>query len=403
MSKIVVTNFYPVHPVEHGGQRRIYFLSRELSCDHHVTMVTLVRGRPMRYLQISPRFVEVQVPAEQEYIDFERSLHKDVPMTADVAYAMKWSSCRLYQGVLQQHVRDCDLAISEHPYSVPAMLKAMPSKRTIPLIYNSQNVESRQKAPVLLGRDDLIKVVEQVEDTAVRQSVSIVACTEVDKGHFIADYGASPDKVAIVENGVDAKSVPEISSDQVKEFRKYLGIEDKFVAIFGGSHHFPNLAAADAILEFAHALPDMVFVILGSICRYEVLSKPVPPNVLALGTVSEEEKWLCFSVANIALNPMTHGSGSNIKMFEYAAAGLPTLSTNFGARATGLQPEQHYIEAALQDFPTRLSQLAHAETQELLKIGRAARSFVVERADWSVIGERYRKLVASVLEDSDAI
>src|SRR5688572_33450514 len=131
MATILVTNFYPVHPVEHGGQRRIFFLSRELSRDHQVTMVTMVRGRPMRYLQIAPRLVEIQVPAEQAYLDFERALQSDVPMTADVAYAMEWSSCRLFQGVLQQHVRDCDLAISEHPYSFPALLKAMPSNRNV--------------------------------------------------------------------------------------------------------------------------------------------------------------------------------------------------------------------------------------------------------------------------------
>src|SRR5215510_8217784 len=132
MSRIVAANFYPVYPVGHGGQRRIFFLCRELSRDHEVILVTMTRGGPMRYLRIAPRLTEVQVPAEQTYIDFERSLQSEVAMTADVAYAMKWSSCRLYQSVLRQYVRECDLAVSEHPYSCPALLDAMPTRK-VPL------------------------------------------------------------------------------------------------------------------------------------------------------------------------------------------------------------------------------------------------------------------------------
>lgn len=399
MSSIVIANFYPVYPVGHGGQRRIFYLSRELARDHEVTLVTMTRGGSARFLKLAPGLTEVQVPSGRKYASFERALHSDVPMTADVAYAMRWRDCRLYQSVLKQHMRECQLAVSEHPYSFTPLLEATPRNRKIPLIYNSQNVESRQKAPVLDGRDDLLKVVRSVESIAVNQSCSIIACSEIDQEHFVGDYSTPKSKITIVENGVDVKGVPEITLDQVRELRRHLQLEGKFVVVFGGSYHFPNLAAADAILQFARSLPDIIFLILGSICHYSRLSGSLPANVLSLGTVSESEKWLSFGVSNLALNPMTHGSGSNIKMFEYAAAGLPTLSTNFGARATGLEAGQHYFEAEIEDFPAKLMRLSETEPQQLLDMGRSAKDFVAKRADWSVIGERYRRLVASVLEN----
>lgn len=398
MSKILVANFYPVHPIQHGGQRRIFFLSRELSRHHDVTMVTMNRGGPMRYMQMGPRLTEIQLPAPRPYVDFERSMHEKVPMTADVAYAMRWADCTLYQGVLQQKLRESSIVVSEHPYSVPALLEAMPRSKKIPLIYNSQNVELRQKAPVLAGRDDLMDVVRSVEGAAVRESARIIACSEIDKSIFTSEYSVPAEKIVVVENGVDARAVPQISPDQVRDFRRYLGLDGKFTAIFGGSFHFPNLAAADAILDFARALPDVVFLFLGSICRYQKLSQSIPANVLPLGMLPEREKWLCFRISDLALNPMTQGSGSNIKMFEYAAAELPTLSTNFGARATGLEAGRHYIEAEIQDFPAKLAELAQGRSAELGEIGKAAKTFVFERADWSVIGENYRKLVDSLLD-----
>ena len=48
--------------------------------------------------------------------------------------------------------------------------------------------------------------------------------------------------------------------------------------------------------------------------------------------MDENTKWLLFNIGDFGLNPMEQGSGSNIKIFEYAAAGLVIVSTPFGVR-----------------------------------------------------------------------
>ena len=88
---------------------------------------------------------------------------------------------------------------------------------------------------------------------------------------------------------------------------------------------------------------NVVFVILGTVCHYERLSAALPANVVVLGAVEESAKWMAFAAADIGLNPMEHGSGTNIKLLEYAAAGLVVVSTRFGARgraAPGQAPER---------------------------------------------------------------
>jgi GT2 family glycosyltransferase len=54
------------------------------------------------------------------------------------------------------------------------------------------------------------------------------------------------------------------------------------------------------------------------------------------GPVSEPDKIRWLKAADIAVNPMFAGSGTNIKMFDFMALGLPTVVTATGAR--GIDP-----------------------------------------------------------------
>ena len=50
-----------------------------------------------------------------------------------------------------------------------------------------------------------------------------------------------------------------------------------------------------------------------------------------------------FAAADVGLNMVTRGSGSNVKLFEYLAARIPIVSTQFGARGTELGARQDYL------------------------------------------------------------
>jgi len=50
-----------------------------------------------------------------------------------------------------------------------------------------------------------------------------------------------------------------------------------------------------------------------------------------------------FAAADAGLNPITRGSGANVKLFEYLATRLPVISTPFGVRGTDLKPDVDYL------------------------------------------------------------
>jgi len=111
-----------------------------------------------------------------------------------------------------------------------------------------------------------------------------------------------------------------------------------------GSWHGPNLEAAERVLAVAPAFDHVIFVIVGSAGLYfrNDRTRTIPENVKLVGPVDEKEKTVLLAAADVALNPMTSGSGSNLKMLDYFAAGVPVLSTEFGARGLAVEAGQHY-------------------------------------------------------------
>lgn len=100
-------------------------------------------------------------------------------------------------------------------------------------------------------------------------------------------------------------------------------------AVFIGSIYAANNSALLRIYELAERFPDFVFDIIGSV---KSLKKPGIKNVVLHGTVDDNTKDEIMSNSFIALNPVTEGSGRNVKMVDYFAHGLPVISTQIGVR-----------------------------------------------------------------------
>jgi glycosyltransferase involved in cell wall biosynthesis len=396
MPSIVVASFYPAYPFYHGGQRRIFFLSRELSRDHAVTVVTLVRGGPLKYFEFAPNLTVIRVPAEQAYAELELSQLRDNKVPVDATYAVHWNQCRLYQSILRERMQTGSLAISEQPYSLHAIKDARGDRR-IPILYNAHNVEIVQKQVVLDERSETMPLIRAMEQAAIAESAALAVCTDIDRDTFIADYAVPAGKVTVIENGVDCDAVPVLSAETRQLCRRQLGLGGRLTALFGGSQYGPNIAAVECIMAAAARLPDIAFVVLGTVCNAPEFQGALPANVLMLGQLPEAEKWLAYVVSDLALNLVMSGSGSNVKMFEYAAAGLPILSTDFGARGTGLRPGEHYLPTGLETFTERLAEVAGADRAALAQLGAAAKRHVKDTSDWRVIGERYRALAADLI------
>ena len=121
-----------------------------------------------------------------------------------------------------------------------------------------------------------------------------------------------------------------------------------------------------------------------------------------LGIVSEEKKKLAFAAAGVALNPMFQGSGSNIKMFEFLAAGLPTITTSLGARGIEGDSGTHYLISPGEDFSACLESLLINRTLRE-SLGKMGRELAEDKFDWKKIAEKAETAIKKVMNEKGII
>jgi glycosyltransferase involved in cell wall biosynthesis len=165
------------------------------------------------------------------------------------------------------------------------------------------------------------------------------------------------------------------------------------LAVFIASWHEPNVVGARALLRLAERAPAAGLLIIGSV-GMALAAEPQPDNVAITGTVSAGFKQSVLAVADVALNPVTTGSGTNLKMLEYFAAGTPVVSTAFGARGLGVRAGEHYIQAEPAEMDDALARLRAREGVPLDRLVAAARAHVETRLSWRVITDELLAQVA---------
>ena len=188
----------------------------------------------------------------------------------------------------------------------------------MPIIYDSQNVEADLKASMF--RDDeggrkAVELVAQLEAEACAHASLVVCCTEDDRRRLIERYGVAASIVHVIPNGASHRSAvftPWAARDLTAPR-----------CVFAGSGHAPeSRSGSDHHRGRERLLPEVGFDLVGDLAA-QLGDVGLPPNVVLHGRVSDAEKQRLFAQAALALNPMKVGSGSNLKLVDYLAAGLP--------------------------------------------------------------------------------
>lgn len=192
----------------------------------------------------------------------------------------------------------------------------------------------------------------------------------------------------MVPNGVDTSSVALITRDEKIEQKHLLGCGDHPMVLFIGSWHPPNLEALTFIINvLARDLPNYYFMVIGSIKDYYLQThKRFPKNVLAFGVVEELEKYELYKLADIAINPMFSGSGTNLKMLDYMSAGIPVVATEVGARGLDIENGVHFVEATKEGFSKCITTLMNDDKLRY-KLKSNSRSLVEDLYSWDKIAE----------------
>ena len=177
--------------------------------------------------------------------------------------------------------------------------------------------------------------------------------------------------------------------------KEKVGIKEKNTALFVGSWHGPNIEAAKHFLKIANDFPDVHFFIIGSV-GLAVQDQKVPDNVTLFGELEKQEKQIVMSISDVALNPMVSGSGSNLKVFDYFAHGIPVISTPFGMRGLKVRAMTHFIESDLESFSINLSRFYALYESRYSGMRKESRDFVKKYYSWDVIAKTFYQNLKSI-------
>src|SRR6185369_6898778 len=133
----------------------------------------------------------------------------------------------------------------------------------------------------------------------------------------------------------------------------------------------PNVEAMAWLLEFIAgnqallASRNLHFLIAGSVSR-QLIARP---HLRTVGMVARVEPY--FAAADIGFNCVFRGSGTNVKMAEFIAAGLPIVTSTAGMRGYDVVDGEDCI-AFTQD--TLAAALANSALQDPARLNAMAKS-----------------------------
>lgn len=394
--KILVLSTFPVGENLFGGQRRLLAYCTSLARRFSVVLIALDRFFQGRYQKrlLLPHLTEIVLPMSAQEIALSQQLHEQYTFSLDDLAVMR--TCASHSELLeslQQHA-DADLVVVSHPYLYPALAKALPDH---PWFYDAHNVEADLKAQALMEcAPHLVSEVEVVEGACARGALRVTCCSRADAQRLAERYHLKESSLALYPNGCDTVHTVFAGEEERLALRKRLGFPKAKLCLFLASEHKPNTEAAFQCIAMAKQLPEVQFLLAGSVSTQALLrNRSLPKNVHLLGLVTEAEKQVLLKAAHIGLNPITSGSGTNLKILEYFACGLESVSTPFGLR--GLEREccakTHVAE--LDEFPREIRNIfEHPQSAENLAW---LAHFVQSHYAWEVVMESLVGIVDDVL------
>ncbi len=389
--KITVVPPFPVFPPRYGGQFRVFHFYRHLANKFDIEFVTLTDANDRVFRgEISPGLCETRIPRSFQHQEAEQNIQREIGTPfgiGDVVMPKIYHMTPDYMLALREATANSDFVVASHPYLLPAIQEVTDK----PIWYEAHNVEFELKKGILpdnSGGRELLELTRKVEKECCQVSSLIMACSPGEAQLMSEIYNVDINKFVFVPNGGDLESVSYVPLTQRLLKKEKLGFSKNFLAVFAGSGHPPNVDAVRCIFEMARQLPDVKFLTFGSV---GLGAEPhrAPANVSAMGFVDDETKSAILGIADVALNPMLSGGGTNLKMLDYLAAGIPVISTPTGSRGLGLQHQQHCIIAEIELFAEAIARLRDENsTIKSIRVENA-RQYVEQKFDWAVIAKTF--------------
>jgi glycosyltransferase involved in cell wall biosynthesis len=372
-----------IHPTLSGGNLRSFTLASALGRQGLDVFVYSLTGRKPDYLARRPSSIQTWPEGIPEFVDrgplafFAQygSYTLGLPplwLTRYLAVAAGSPAGILLPALLREKLAWCDAVVADFPFVHPVF--SAPSAQGRLRVLSTHNLEHQMYEGRRGWKSRLLRArVRKAELAAAGACDVLVTCCAADRDFFEAH--AKVRRSVLVPNAVDLRRFRGVRSRRAAA-RQALGFGDGVkVFLFTASKWGPNREAFDHLVAFAKSRARMLaeqrihILVVGS-----VTPEPLRlPSFTATGRVAEVEPY--FAAADVALNPVASGAGTNVKMGEFLALRLPIVTTRFGARGFLLEDRETaflFEKESLAAVLSKVSRLLDEEPERLRRMAERA-------------------------------
>lgn len=393
--KVVVLDMQPITPAVGGGRQRLLGLYHNLGDNIETVYVGTYDwpGELARDHRPTPNLREICIPLSDAHhrAAQDTARRMDGRGMIDIEFPDQVALSPEYLSVARREMQDADVVVFSHPWCFPPLANDLKPEQLV--VYDAHNVESVLRVSLhddLPQAGPLLQSVVATEAALLARSQLVYCCSGEEVALFQEIYDVAPGRLRVAPNGTFTRRFRhDLMALRAKALNALPANErGRKRVVFMGSQYGPNAEAGRFIVDVvAPRTPQATFVLVGGVGEPLLASGSLPANVVCTGIVDDERKWELLLSSDIAINPMFSGAGTNVKMFDFLAAGLPVLTTPVGAR--GIADESTAKgEIAVQSKEQFVFALANLLKEDVTDERRHACLALVERRfSWETISK----------------
>ncbi|WP_436926273.1 glycosyltransferase family 4 protein [Halosimplex amylolyticum] len=288
---------------------------------------------------------------------------------------------------LREHLRafDPDVVLVEFPYLVP-LAKLASRGLDCRVVLSEHNVEYKfaQRLDIPLWR-----ALRRFEIAACNRADAVFAVSEADRDELAPRLDDGVD-LRVAPNGVDVDRYSPERADAAESIRERYGLSAPVLVFHGNLGNAQNAEVVDLLVEEVFPAVRDEFADASLLLIGAGPPESTPDGVVCTGVIDDLPAHV--AAADVAVAPMLSGSGTNLKILEYLATGLPVVTTPIGAEGLSLTHGETALVADHRD--------AAAETVRVLRddalrerLSSNGRDLAVSAFSWTSTLTPYREVV----------
>lgn len=384
MKLLFLANRIP-YPPYRGDKLKIFNLARRLSQRHTLILLCFTETESDKQYEgeLKKVFTEVHLvhlPKRQSVMNGISGLWDATPF--QVLYFRSPQMQKAVDGLLQKHKFDAvhvqHLRMSPYLENHTELPRILDLPDAFSLYWQRRmEVKSNVFQNVFEGIEQ--KRVYQYERKILPKYNLALVCSAEDLTYLEKEHSAT--NLALLPNGVDLTTFPGAPHNYSR---------DTILLFTGNMDYAPNI---DAVSYFKQEIlpiirqrfPAVQFVIAGQRPVQSVLDLK-DETTQVTGFVEDMAEM--YRSASVVVAPLRFGAGTQNKVLEALAMGVPVVCSNIGFAGLGIESgEGAIMQTDPQQFATSVIELLTSESLRR-RVGEAGASIIRSRFDWDVVAKQ---------------